>query len=249
MKLAIMQPYFFPYLGYYSLIAKTDQFVLLDTAQFMRHGWIERNRVLKPSEGWQYIAVPLEKHQLGTAIRDVRIRHAEDWKSRIYRQLEHYRKRSPFYKEALEVIKEAIEVDVDTIVDLNANVLNVTCQYIGLKADIKTWSFMDLPIAEVAHAGQWALNISHSLGAKEYINPVGGMSIFDPVEFDAKNIKLTFLGNNCTPYSQRRSSFEAGLSIIDAMMFNQPSQILDLVQDVYVAHLEQAQGTGDVGGI
>ena len=63
-KVAIMQPYFFPYLGYFSLIKHTDEFILFDPVQFIRHGWIERNRILKPENGWQYISVPLEKHEM-----------------------------------------------------------------------------------------------------------------------------------------------------------------------------------------
>ena len=91
-KVGIMQPYFFPYLGYYSLIAHTDQFILFDGVQFMRHGWIERNRILKPNEGWQYVAAPLEKFPFGTKIRHVKVRQAEDWKGKLLRQLEHYKK-------------------------------------------------------------------------------------------------------------------------------------------------------------
>src|SRR5450756_2454672 len=79
MRLGIMQPYFFPYLGYYSLIKNTDRFVFLDDVQFIRHGWIERNRILKPAEGWQYIAAPLEPHKRGTLIKDIAIRNTEDW--------------------------------------------------------------------------------------------------------------------------------------------------------------------------
>lgn len=60
MRLGIMQPYFFPYIGYFSLMKQVDEFILLDDVQFIRHGWIERNRILKPSGGWQYIAIPLK---------------------------------------------------------------------------------------------------------------------------------------------------------------------------------------------
>jgi hypothetical protein len=96
MRIAIMQPYFFPYLGYYSLIKESDKFILFDTVQYIRHGWITRNRVLKPIEGWQYIFVPLEKHGITTIINQVRIKNSENWKDKIIRQLEHYKKKHPF---------------------------------------------------------------------------------------------------------------------------------------------------------
>lgn len=77
MKLGIMQPYFLPYLGYISLIKNTDKFILFDTVQFIRHGWIERNRILKQTGGWQYIQIPLEKKQMSTVIKDVKINNKE----------------------------------------------------------------------------------------------------------------------------------------------------------------------------
>lgn len=83
MKAAIMQPYFFPYLGYYSLIKHSDKWILFDVVQFIRHGWIERNRILKPGEGWQYVKVPLEKHNRSTLIKDIKIKNQEPWRELI----------------------------------------------------------------------------------------------------------------------------------------------------------------------
>lgn len=229
-----MQPYFFPYIGYYSLIANTDQFVLFDVVQFIRHGWIERNRILKPQEGWQYVAVPLEKINLGTKILDVKIRQGEDWQNKLLRQLEHYKKRSPFYSETIEVIRESLSLETTSIVQLNKNIIEKTCNYIGLSPNIEIFSEMNLDIEEVTHPGEWALNISKKIGASEYINPVGGVEIFDKEQFKKEKIKLTFMGNSLCPYSQRRETFEAGLSIIDAMMFNSPEKIRNMLNDIYV---------------
>lgn len=233
MKYAIMQPYFFPYLGYYSLIRQSDKFILFDDVQFIRHGWIERNRILKPVEGWQYVAAPLEKFPLGTKIKDVRIRSTEDWRDKMLRQLMHYKKRSPFYAEAMAVITKAIAIETDSIVEMNRNVLVNTCNYIGIPFDIDIYSRMDLAIDDVTHPGEWALNITKALGGTTYINPTGGAEIFQKEQYDAAGIELKFLGNNLTPYSQRREVFEPGLSIIDVMMFNSPEQIRALLDDTF----------------
>ena len=97
MRLGIMQPYFMPYLGYFSLIKNTDEFILFDTVQFIRHGWIERNRILKPSGGWQYFQVPIIKENgRETVIKNVRINNSENWKSKILAQLQHYKKKAPY---------------------------------------------------------------------------------------------------------------------------------------------------------
>jgi len=233
MKYAIMQPYFFPYVGYYSLIKATDRFVLFDDVQFMRHGWIERNRILKPDEGWQYVAVPLEKFEFGTKIKDVRVRNTEDWKVKLLRQLQHYKKRSPFYADAIAVIEKSLQIDTDSITHLNANVLRETCRYIGIDVQLDIFSEMQLNIDPVTHPGEWALNITKALGGTEYVNPTGGIEIFQPAQFQDANIKLKFLGNNLEPYSQRRGTFEAGLSIIDVMMFNAPERIRELLDNTY----------------
>jgi len=233
MKYAIMQPYFFPYLGYYSLIRKSDKFILFDDVQFIRHGWIERNRILKPVEDWQYVAVPLEKFPLGTKISEVKIRSTEDWREKMLRQLMHYKKRSPFYAEAMDVIGKAIAIETDSIVELNRNVLIETCRYIDIPLDIHVFSKMNIGIDEVTHPGEWALNITKALGGSAYINPTGGVEIFRKEQYDAAGIELQFLGNNLKPYSQRREVFETGLSIIDVMMFNSPEQIRALIDDTY----------------
>lgn len=232
MRLGIMQPYFFPYLGYYSLIKNTDKFIFLDDVQFIRHGWIERNRILKPAEGWQYVAVPLQPHNRSTLIKEIAIRDTEDWRGKLLRQLEHYKKRAPFYSETLSLVADALGTECRSIVKLNANILMKTCQYLGLPLNLGIYSDMHLPIEEVTSPGEWALNISTALNADEYINPAGGIEIFKPEGFKSNGISLRFLANNLRPYSQRRPSFEPGLSIIDVMMFNDPGAVNRLIDDV-----------------
>ena len=83
MKIAIMQPYFLPYLGYFSLIKHTEEFILFDPVQFIKHGWIERNRILIPDSGVQYFAVPLEKHELTTLLQDIKIKNSDNWQEKI----------------------------------------------------------------------------------------------------------------------------------------------------------------------
>lgn len=227
-----MQPYFFPYIGYYSLIKHTDQFILFDTVQFIRHGWIERNRVLKPTEGWQYIAVPLEKKSLTTPIKETKIRNLEDWRDKINRQLEHYKKRAPHYRAAIEVINAAINIDTDSIVVLNANILTKTCEYIGIPLKLRIFSEMGLDVGDGHGAGEWALYISKAISASEYINPIGGRDIFQADQFRAAGITLSFIENNLPQYSQKRPTFEPGLSIVDVMMFNDVPQIIQLIDDI-----------------
>lgn len=224
-----MQPYFFPYLGYFSLIQNTDRWIVFDEVQFIRHGWIERNRILKPGVGWQYISVPLEKHPREMLIKEIRIRNSEDWKGKIFRQLEHYKKIAPYYSTIVEFLNKSFELNFESITKLNAHLLSETCKYIGVNFNYQIYSEMNLHLGQVNGPGDWALNISKAINATEYFNPIGGVGIFDKEAFKTANIKLKFLNINLTNYRQGDRPFEPGLSIIDVIMFNPPDLVREMI--------------------
>ncbi|MDD2284075.1 MAG: WbqC family protein [Paludibacter sp.] len=231
MKLGIMQPYFFPYLGYFSLIKHTDRFILLDEVQFMRHGWIERNRILKPMESWQYIKVPLKKHSRKFLIKDILIRNEEDWKQKIKGQLQHYKKLAPYFSEVMELLDRIFLREFEKISALNAYALKSVCEYLGILTPIDIFSSMGVEIDPVCAPDEWALNICKSLGGGEYWNPLGGMSFFDRSKFEAEQIALKFQSLQLIGYDQRKPAFEPGLSIIDVMMFNSVDRITEMLND------------------
>jgi hypothetical protein len=224
-----MQPYFFPYLGYYALIQSADKWIVFDEVQFIRHGWIERNRILKPNSGWQYISAPLEKHSRSTLIKDIKIKNTEDWKARIFNQLEHYKKKAPYYRQVLDFLNQAFLFHTEYISLLNAHLLNESCNYLSIPFHYEIYSGMNTRIDPINEPGDWALNISKAIGASCYINPIGGIALFNKKKFDKKGIDLKFLKFNLIEYNQHRSVFEPGLSIIDVMMFNSPGVIREIL--------------------
>ena len=129
MKIGIMQPYFFPYLGYYALIQHTDIWVVFDTPQFMRHSWIERNRIVEPTNKWQYIKVPLEKHKRETPINEIRIKNI-NWQDKIIAQLTHYKQIAPNYNVVKELIQEAISYKTESISILNTFILDLRYNHV-----------------------------------------------------------------------------------------------------------------------
>jgi len=236
MKIAIMQPYFFPYMGYWSLLKHTDQFILFDTVQFIRHGWIERNRILKPDQGWQYIQVPLQKFSRDTLIQDVRINNNVDWQNKIIAQLQHYKKKAPFYLKTINLIQSIFENSYDDIVTLNKATLKIICDYLEIEKTILVFSRMDLSIEQINAPDEWALNICKALGnIDEYWNPSGGKSFFDKTKYNKANINLKFHSVNLTEYKQKGAVFEPGLSIIDVMMFNSPEEINRMLDNYELA--------------
>jgi len=228
----IMQPYFFPYLGYFSLLKHTDEFVLLDSVQFIRHGWIERNRILKQGSGWLYIKVPLIKHPRETLIKDVVIDCSEDWRSKIEAQLQAYRKRAPNYRAVNELVSHVIDQDETDVVSLNKRALEAVCGYLGITKRLQVFSEMDLVIEKPMAADEWALNIGSALGISEYWNPPGGQSFLDASKYEAAGIDFRIHRVDLQEYDQRRQPFEPSLSIIDVLMFNSPAAV-NLMLDRY----------------
>lgn len=214
-----------PYLGYFSLINHVDKFILFDTPQFIRHGWIERNQILKLNEGSFYIKVPLKKHSRGVAIKDVEINNNIEWSKKIIAQLEHYRKRAPYYTEVLKILNAIFEANFSNIVDVNYRSLQIICDYLEINTPIMIWSDMEVQIEEVKTPDEWALNICKALNADSYINPPGGKSFFDRSKYDKNGVELKFLEYRPVPYKQIQEEFVPNMSILDALMFCSPKQV------------------------
>jgi len=220
MKVAIMQPYFFPYIGYWQLIHAADRFVLFDDAQYMRHGWVNRNRILKPGGSWQYILVPLKKHEVTDSIKNVEAHPEKKWKELIIAQLAHYKKNARYFDEANELVREILFSNNEkSIAAINFAIIKKLSAYLDLNKEIIQSSEQNFDYADVGDAGEWSLRISEQMGASEYINPAAGAELFDREKFSSSNIGLSFLKPQEIIYSQR-GVFEPSLSIIDVLMFN-----------------------------
>lgn len=231
MKLAIMQPYFLPYIGYFSLIKHTDEFILFDTVQFIRHGWIERNRILKQTGGWQYIQVPLiKKDGRDTLISDIHINNDENWKQKILSQIQHYKKKAPYYHIVIDLLRQIFEKDYEDIVSLDKKSLQVICEYLGIHRLFPVFSEMDLNIGVVNAPDEWALNICKAIRADSYLNPIGGLEFFNRAKYENAGIDISFQNMKISEYDQHQECFEPGLSILDVLMFNsaeETSRMLD----------------------
>ena len=224
MKLAIMQPYFLPYLGYWQLIQSADVFILFDDVQFIRHGWINRNRVLKPKSGWQYIMVPLQKHSCRARIKEIQAHPDVDWKSKILRQLEHYKHdhkiRAPYFAEVMTLLSDLFSsLNTTRLVEINAHLIRGISAYLNISTRLEISSDCGFDYDQVEGPGEWALRMAQQMQATQYINPINGRDLFSANKFRDLGIDLVFLKSTGCSYDQRRS-FEPNLSIVDALMFN-----------------------------
>jgi len=226
MRLGIMQPYFFPYLGYFDLIHRTDRWVVFDTAQYIRHGWVNRNRILHPNSGWQYITAPLRKHHRDSAIKDILVKEGKDWRDRVRGQLVHYQKRAPYYTEVAELVRHCLDNDESSLARLNVAILDKVCGFLQIPFRYEFFSGMKLDLGPVDGPGDWALRISEALGASEYVNPPGGEVLFDKAKFEAAGIKLTIQRFENMTYPCGGYEFEPALSIVDVLMWNSPAAVV-----------------------
>ncbi len=235
-KIGVMQPYFFPYLGYISLIKNTDRFILLDTVQFIRQGWIERNRILKQREGWLYIKVPLKKSNgRSTLIKDCILDNSQPWREKILDQLVIYKKIAPYYQQTIDLLKKIFAKDFENIATLNKHILTELCNYLGIKREIAIFSEMGLTIEKPLDSDEWALNICKSIGSNlTYINPIGGQSFFNKDKYLAADIDLCFHKVDLKNYKQGYREFEPGLSILDALMFNTKEDIHEMLDQCHL---------------
>lgn len=230
-KLGIMQPYFFPYLGHFALIAHVDEWLVFDVTQYTPKTWMNRNRVLHPTQGWNYVNVPLANSSISIRTHEARILDLAEARRSVLGKLSHYKRRAPYYR-AVEALVESVMADSDnpSLVNLNVRSLRATCEYLGLQFDYRICSDLDLPLPERLEPGQWAPTICSMLEASAYVNPAGGRDLFAPKDFVSRNISLEFLSFEAFVYETNPYQFESGLSILDVMMWNSPQSIVEAMR-------------------
>lgn len=232
MKIGIMQPYFFPYLGHFALIDAVDKWVVFDVTQYTPKSWMNRNRILHPNSGWNYVTLPLEKSSISLRTRDVYVRDLDKVKAAILGKISHYKKQAPFYWQVVDIIERTFKnAKSNTLVDINVSALAQTCQYLGLTFDWDICSELELPFPEDMGPGDWAPFIAEKLNANVYVNPSNGIKLFDKTEFQQKNIKLQALSFASFKYETGRMHFVEQLSILDVMMWNSGATIRQKIKE------------------
>jgi hypothetical protein len=226
-----MQPYFFPYIGYFALINATDQWVVFDDIQYIRHGWINRNRILHPNPkiDFLYIIVPLIKHSRNDKICDIQISSHLQWKDKIIGQVSHYKKKAPNYEVTIELIEKCFAYQNNKLNEFITYCIENVCEYLEINFDYIYSSNINFNRDRIYDPGEWALAISKKQKADVYINPIGGKEIFNSIKFQQEGIEIKFLKLNEIHYNQFRDVFIPNLSIIDVMMFNDIDTIKEYI--------------------
>lgn len=229
MKLAIMQPYFFPYVGYYQLANLVDKFIFFDDVNYIRRGWVNRNRILI-SGAEKYITIPVLYAEVNAKINEIKISNDLDWRRKILQQLAHSYKKAPYYKQAFGVVERVIYSSDESLSDIAKSSIKFVFNYLGLNQNFQSSSEMS---ASENKGQARIIDICKSEGAGIYINAPGGRELYDPADFYQEKIEIRFLNIVLNEYPQFSGCFHPGLSMIDVMMFNSPEKIRQMLA---VAH-------------
>jgi len=228
LTLGIMQPYFFPYLGHFSLIAAVDEWIVFDITQYTPKTWMNRNRILHPSTGWQYITVPLSNSSISIKTHEAKVLNLPEAKANILGKLSHYKKKAPHFEAVHALINEVFDsASDDSLVHLNVRGLGAVCRYLDIPFNYRICSELNLPLPEKLGPGEWALEICSLLGATSYVNPASGQGIFDPAEFARRGISLFFAQPTEFAYKTAPYQYEPYLSILDVLMWNPPEVVAE----------------------
>jgi hypothetical protein len=235
MKIAVMQPYFLPYLGYWQLITAANKFVFFDVVQYNRKSWMNRNRIIHPDNttGYQFVSVPISKHVKGTQVSNVKINNSVKWKEEFFGKLTIYKHLgAKNYSVLLALFSDILSKKHDSLLELTIQITGAICHLLSVEFDYEIASELSFDKATVEEPGDWALNITKSLNGTEYINPYGGFHLFDEGKYKSHGIKLSFLKPKLKAYSQiPKRSFVEGLSILDILMFNDLSEVLSFINN------------------
>ncbi len=224
MRLGIMQPYFFPYLGHFALIANVDSWIVFDVTQYTPKTWINRNRVLHPSSGANWVTVPLKNSSISIRIREACVLDLAAAAKSTLGKLSHYRHRAPYARQVEEIVEATFATQGigDSLVGLNIAGLDAVCAYLGVPFSRTICSTMKLPLPEQMGPGEWAPTIASLVGAETYVNPIGGRALFRVEDFEKRGVRLEFLRTEGFVYETGPFAFIPNLSILDVLMWNSP---------------------------
>ena len=216
MTVAIMQPYFLPYIGYWQLMAAVDRFVVYDNIQYTKKGWINRNRFLRNGAAAVF-TLPVKKapHTFDVVARAIADEFDPD---ALLNPLEDAYRAAPFFSAVFPVLQDVIRYATRNLFAYLHHSLTAVARYLEIATPIVVSSTIE---ADHALTGEGrVLGLCQALGATRYINSMGGRELYSPAAFEARGIELRFLRPQLPSYPQYDHPFVPELSIVDVMMFN-----------------------------
>src|SRR5665647_658186 len=224
MKIGGMQPYFLPYIGYWQLMNAVDKFIVDDDLQFIKAGWINRNRILLNAEPF-FITIPLKPGSHSSKIRErfISDQYFDKGADKLLKTINIAYLKAPYFNKAMPIIERCFLFKEKNLSRFIFNSIKIISEYLEITSEI-----IFSPQIEMDHSlkGQErVIEICKNFSATSYINSFGGLELYDSKSFESSRIELKFLKSKTNEYKQFDNEFIPNLSIIDVMMFNSNDDI------------------------
>lgn len=227
MTIAIMQPYFFPYIGYWQLINAVDTFVILDDVNYIKRGWINRNRVIVDDQ-IKYINIPVTDASQNRRINEHIIFDDERNKQRILKMVDISYRKAPYFEDVYQLWQRCIHCMEGNLSQYLFYTIREVCEYLGINRNIIFSS--DINKNNELTGQDRIIDICRIQKADRYINPIGGKKLYSEKDFTSNGIALKFLSSQNVTYNQFKDIFVPNLSIIDVMMFNSKADLKKMLE-------------------
>lgn len=228
MRLAIMQPYFLPYIGYFQLMAAVEKFILLDDVNYINRGWINRNRIaIRDQPHW--LTVPLVKASQNRLIAEIELHSDAVWRCKLGQTITTNYAKAPFFAQVYPMVEKILNCPTLSLSAFLCHSLRLVATYLGVTTSIMPTSSV-YPKGDLK--GQYRIvDICQRVGATSYLNPPGGKELYDRELFNAAGIELYFLQPNFDAIKLVYGGNEGPvLSILDLMMWNHPDLIKQSIE-------------------
>lgn len=228
-----MQPYIFPYIGYYQLIDAVDNFVVFDDVNFIMRGWINRNNILLNGNKYLF-SIPLDKPSQNKLICDTKLHFTEQDKRKFLKLLSSAYGKAPYFNDVYPLLEDIILYPDNDLTNYLCNSLIKTCEYIGIKTNI-------LRSSQIEHnthlrAEKKIIDICKKIGTSMYVNLPGGRELYNSDNFQQENINLRYINIllDKITYKQFNNEFVASLSCLDLIMFNSKPELNSIIKQYTV---------------
>ena len=224
-KIAIMQPYFFPYIGYWQLISAVDIFVLYDDVNYIKKGWINRNNILL-NKSKHLITIPLLNVSQNKHINECIISVDDKIINNIIKTINLAYRKAPYYNLVFPTLEKIIKTK-GSISDLVLKSVLWIKEYLNIDTEIILSS--SIGKNNELKGQDKIIEIVKKLNGNHYINAIGGQELYDKEIFNNNEIKLNFIKMKEIKYKQFNNEFVPNLSFIDVLMFNSPEEIKNML--------------------
>lgn len=226
-KVAIMQPYFFPYLGYYQMLSAVDKFVLLDDVNFIMRGYINRNSILLNGQAHKF-SIPLEKPSQNKLINETKLNFLTKDKENFLKTITMAYKKAPFFNDFYPVLENIVNNDENDLTKYLKYSFEKIKDYLQIDTEILLSS--EIEKDNSLRAQDRIIEINKQLASTQYINAIGGQELYNKADFTKNNIQLNFIKMSNIEYKQFNNEFVPNLSMIDVLMFNSKEKIKELLK-------------------